>query len=109
MPHDAGLPDPSSELPVVGRSGMSPVAGRIDPFAAPRQPGTVPPGLSATPDIGAMLQALRRRWIAAVLLGGALATVAGLAAWFVLAPKQTAFAKIAVAYEKGSILDPGKG
>src|SRR5258708_4667538 len=97
MPQDAGLPDPSSPLPLPSRSGMGPVAGRIDPGPPQAlQPSTVPPALSATPDVGALLQALRRRWVAAVMLGSVLATAAAVAAWFLLTPKNTAFAKVQV-------------
>src|SRR5262249_37520628 len=52
--------------------------------------------LSAAPDLRALLHALRRRWFAAFAIGGTLAVVAGLAAWFLLAPKYTAFAMLRV-------------
>jgi capsular exopolysaccharide synthesis family protein len=99
IPHDAGLPDPSSNLPPPQRDHYPPVAGRIEPGIpvgrAPEAP--TPPGLSATPDLFSLLQALRRRWIAAVLLGGTLAVVAGVTTWVLMTPKETAFAKLRVA------------
>jgi capsular exopolysaccharide synthesis family protein len=39
------------------------------------------------------------------MLGGTLATLAGLAAWFLLSPKYTAFAKLRVNYVKPMVLD----
>jgi capsular exopolysaccharide synthesis family protein len=77
------------------------VAGRITPAAPPLPPeGDLPPGLSSGPDAWAILRALRRRWVAAVCLGGTLAALAAAAAWFLMSPKYTAFARIQVAYEK---------
>ncbi|HZY83803.1 MAG TPA: polysaccharide biosynthesis tyrosine autokinase [Gemmataceae bacterium] len=98
MPHDAGLPDPAGNVPSP-RRGPSPVAGRVEvPAALPLPDAAPPPGLASGPDAGALLRALRRRWVAAALLGGTLATVAGLTAWFLLSPKYTAFATLKVAY-----------
>jgi capsular exopolysaccharide synthesis family protein len=108
MPQDAGLPDPSSDLNSTGRRDATPVAGRIEPPAGPRLATPPPPALSAPPDLSAMLQALRRRWAAAVLLGGTLATIAGLAAWFLLTPKHTAVAIIRVGFIGEEILREGK-
>jgi capsular exopolysaccharide synthesis family protein len=84
------------------------VAGRIEPNIPPSE-AALPPGLSAVPDLGALLRALRRRWIAAVSLGGSLAVVAALAAWFLLSPKYTAFAKIRVASDDGNLLPTSGG
>ncbi len=84
MPHDAGYSDPAT-------------AGRHAPQQPP-MPSADPPGLSAAPDMWALLGALRRRWVAAVLLGGTLAALAGVAAWYGLAPQATAYTKIAVGF-----------
>jgi len=105
IPQDASFPDPAKNPPP-SRRNAQPVAGRIEP---PRR-GTVsdlhtaaaPAALSSSPDMSSYLQALRRRWIAAASLGGTLAILAALAAWFLLSPKYIAFGKVRVAYE-----DPG--
>jgi capsular exopolysaccharide synthesis family protein len=100
MSHDAGLPDPTRPLP--GRRDAESVAGRIEPPVGPAAEVPevgLPPGLSAAPDLGALLRALRRRWVAAVCLGGGLAAVAALAAWYLMSPKYTAFARVRVLYD----------
>src|SRR5262249_29152537 len=65
-------------------------------------PGMVPAGLSSSPDMSSYLQALRRRWVVAASLGGTLAILAALAAWFLMSPKYIAFAKVRVAFEQPS-------
>jgi capsular exopolysaccharide synthesis family protein len=107
MPQDAGLPDPSSDVSPTGRREPAPVAGRIEPPGLARAATAPPPALSATPDIGTLLQALRRRWALAVLLGVPLAAATALAAWFLLIPKYTAQARIQVAYTPEVILADG--
>jgi capsular exopolysaccharide synthesis family protein len=62
-----------------------------------------PPALASGPDAGALLRALRRRWVAAALLGGTLAAITGVTAWFLLSPKYTAFATLHVAYTPPSV------
>src|SRR5205823_4676942 len=81
-PQDASLPDSTSNPPHAHREPV-PVAGRIDPAAPPPAPpeGELPPGLSSGPDAWAILRALRRRWVAAVCLGGTLASIAAATAW----------------------------
>jgi succinoglycan biosynthesis transport protein ExoP len=97
-PHDASLPEPTSQRPRTRRDDVA-VAGRIEPAAPPAPPeSNLPPGLSSGPDAWAILRALRRRWVAAVCLGGTLAALAAVGAWFLLSPKYTAFARIRVAY-----------
>jgi capsular exopolysaccharide synthesis family protein len=56
-----------------------------------------------------MLQALRRRWVSAILIGGVLALVAGGAAYAGLEPKPVAFAKVRVAYTHESIFKESGG
>jgi capsular exopolysaccharide synthesis family protein len=100
IPHDAGLPDPSSHVPPSQPRDAQPIAGRIDSTpTSPRVPVPPPtaPGLSASPDVFSLLVALRRRWIAAVLLGGTLATIAAVTVWIVLTPKNTASARLQIA------------
>src|SRR5947209_14568008 len=106
MPQDAGFPDPPGNPPP-GRRDSNPIAGRIDLPAVPAPDAAPPPpGLSAAPDLQSLLQALRRRWVAAVTLGGTLACIAALAAWFLLSPKYTAFARLRVASME-EVIQPG--
>ncbi|MFO0881175.1 MAG: polysaccharide biosynthesis tyrosine autokinase [Gemmataceae bacterium] len=106
MPHDAGLPSSSMPRPGPTQRGSAPAPGRADTPAATRsQPTNVqPPGLNAAPDVFSLLSALRHRWISAVLLGGTLGVIAGIAAWYALVPKFTAFAQLQVGYARDSIL-----
>src|SRR4051812_43842436 len=107
-PQDAGLPDPASDLPLPGRSGLHAVAGRIEPLPlGPNGPSASPPGLAAPPALTTLLQALRRRWIAAVLLGGILAVTAAGATWYLLTPKHVASGKIQVAASPLRIIEVG--
>src|SRR5262245_7401998 len=102
MPQDAGLPDPSSPLPGPHPREFQPVAGRIEP-GQPRPvvppASAAPPGLSASPDLVSLLVALRHRWISAVLLGCTLAAIAGVGMWYLLTPKNVAFATIKVSFD----------
>jgi capsular exopolysaccharide synthesis family protein len=95
MPQDAGFPDPTPHSSRPHSDGSS-VAGRIDPLVCYPEPAP-PPGLTAAPDVGALLRALRHRWMAAVAFGLPLAALAAAAAWFLLSPKYTAFAQYRVA------------
>ncbi len=103
IPQDAGFPDPNNVPP--SRREDKPVAGRIESArrAALMEEQAVPAALSSAPDMGTFLRALRRRWIAAAALGGSLAIVAALAAWFLLSPKYIAFGRVRVAYETPTI------
>jgi capsular exopolysaccharide synthesis family protein len=107
MPQDAGLPESSSSLPFPKGREVAPTAGRPDPAAALRASAeqSAPPGLSATPDFLSLLVALRQRWASAVMIGGTLAALAGVAVWFLLAPKNTAFAHLQVGYTDRTILE----
>jgi capsular exopolysaccharide synthesis family protein len=109
IPHDAGLPDPSHQVPPSQPREPVPIAGRIEgvPVARPAlpPPGPAAPALSAAPDFFTLLAALRRRWISAVLLGGTLAAIAAVSVWFLLQPKHTAFAKLQVSSTPLSIID----
>jgi capsular exopolysaccharide synthesis family protein len=96
MPQDAGSPDPTPNSPRPRQDG-SPIAGRVDPFAGYYTEPAPPPALTAKPDVGALLRALRHRWMAAVAFGLPLAALAAAAAWFLLTPKYTAFAQYRVA------------
>jgi capsular exopolysaccharide synthesis family protein len=54
-----------------------------------------------------LLVALRRRWISAVLLGGTLGAIAGIGVWFLLMPKNIAFARLQIAAFETKILGAG--
>jgi capsular exopolysaccharide synthesis family protein len=107
LPQDAGFPDPASN-PHPSRRGSNPVAGRIDPrprvaHAEPHN-AQAPAALTSSPDVATFLQALKRRWIAAASLGGTLAILAALAAWFLLSPKYIAFGRIRVAFDRPGVI-----
>src|SRR5262245_1051113 len=106
MPQDAGLPDPSSHLPPHLRDPI-PVAGRLEPSRPAPSAPPAPPGLSAAPDVMALLSALRHRWVSAVLLGTTLGAIAGVAMWYLLMPRHTAFAQLQVGYMQLPILSGG--
>lgn len=110
IPQDAGLPDPKAPTSTHFPQSASPIAGRIDPAPPrPQPPGgaTPPPGLSAAPDVMGLLVALRHRWVSAVLLGGTLAVIAGVSVWYLLTPKNTAFAQLQVSFETPAIIHEG--
>ena len=102
MPQDAGLPDPSMPLPNPHSRDQRPIAGRIDAPHAPRSSAplalTGPTALVAGPDVFSLLVSLRHRWVSAVLLGSTLAGITAVAVWFLLTPKNTAFATLRVLY-----------
>ena len=108
MPQDAGLPDPSMPLPNSHSRDKQPIAGRIDGPHAVRPPMppplSGPAGLAAGPDVFSLLVSLRHRWVSAVLLGGTLAGITAVAVWFLLAPKNTAFATLRVMYIDPTIM-----
>jgi capsular exopolysaccharide synthesis family protein len=96
-PRDPGLPEPA------GRgNGHAYANGRIPGEAS--HAGLVrglvptpPPALAAGPDLRALLGALARRWLLAMVLGGTLAAAAAVGAWLLLSAKYTAFAQLRVA------------
>ncbi|MFO0842166.1 MAG: polysaccharide biosynthesis tyrosine autokinase [Gemmataceae bacterium] len=108
MPQDAGLPDPSIPFPTPRQADLPAAAGRVEVAPPPPPPHSPPPpGLSAAPDIFGLLSALRRRWVSAVLLGGALGAAAGAGLWYLLTPKHTAFATLQVNFAEPRILANG--
>ena len=62
--------------------------------AAPRKTNPPPPGLAASPDMGALLGALRRRWLLAISLGLTLAATVAAALWYFVPPRYTATAYV---------------
>jgi capsular exopolysaccharide synthesis family protein len=67
-----------------------------------------PPGLSSGPDARSLLKALGRRWLLALSLGLVVATGVGAAAWYLLAPRYTAFAQVKVSAFAPWILNPDR-
>jgi len=106
LPQDAGFPEPRKDQPP-SRGNPKPIAGRIDPTNRGRgdvpYPVLAPLALSSGPDVSNYLQALRRRWVSAAAIGGTLAVLAALAAWFLLPPKYIAMGCVRVAYEVPTI------
>lgn len=108
LPQDDGFPEPAKNPPPPRREPKA-VAGRIEPsrrgpISDPMMP-MVPSGLSSPPDVSSYLQALKRRWLSAAAVGGTLAVVAALAAWFLLSPKYIAFGRVRVAFDVPTPLD----
>jgi capsular exopolysaccharide synthesis family protein len=108
LPQDDGFPEPAKNPPPPRRE-PKPVAGRIEP---PRRgpisepmPAMIPAALSSPPDVGNYLQALKRRWVSAAAIGGTLAVLAALGAWFLLSPKYIAFGRVRVAFDVPTPLD----
>jgi capsular exopolysaccharide synthesis family protein len=108
FPHDAGHPE-SFGTPPPGRREPKPVAGRIEPSALPSPDTAPPPGLSAAPDLVALLRSLQRRWMLATALGIPLALVAAVAAWTLLTPRYTAFSQFKVSYDIPNLIFQEKG
>jgi succinoglycan biosynthesis transport protein ExoP len=106
LPQDAGFPEPAKNNPP-SRGNTKPVAGRIDPSNRGRivdpYPVLAPSALASGPDVSSYLQALKRRWISVAAIGGTLAVLAALAAWFLLPPKYIASGRVRVAYEVPTI------
>ncbi len=102
MPQDAAFPEPAKNTPPARREGQA-VAGRIEPprrgLSHDPQLAMMPSALASAPDMSSYLQALERRWLSAAAVGGTLAVLAALAAWFLLSPKYIAFGRIRVAYD----------
>jgi capsular exopolysaccharide synthesis family protein len=54
------------------------------------------PAVSSGPDASTLMKALQRRWLLAACLGVLAAAVAGVAAWFLMAPKYTVTAQMKI-------------
>jgi capsular exopolysaccharide synthesis family protein len=109
IPQDANHPEPNKNPPAP-RTPAKAVAGRIEPprrgwTSDSHQLAMVPAALSSSPDMSSYLQALKRRWVSAAAIGGTLAVLAALAAWFLLSPKYIAFGRIRVAFITPKIQD----
>jgi capsular exopolysaccharide synthesis family protein len=115
IPQDAGYPEPNknnTNNTPTPRPTAKAVAGRIEPRrvrASNPQLAPVPEGLSSAPDMSSYLQALKRRWVSAAAIGGTLAVLAALTAWFLLSPKYIAFGRIRVAFITPNFNDSPSG
>lgn len=109
IPHDAGAPEPLP-TPARSRNGGNPILGRIEPTELPSEwTAGQPPALTAAPDVGSLVRALRQRWMAALAIGLPLAALAAAAAWFLLSPKYTAFAQFRVLSVSPVVLNSKEG
>ena len=104
-PQDANRPEPTSNPPGP-RPNPKPVAGRVPRPAAravaAADPGA-PPALNGAADFGALLKALRRRWLSAAVLSLLLGAVAAGAAWYFMAPDYTSVAMLKVSSQEGVV------
>jgi capsular exopolysaccharide synthesis family protein len=65
--------------------------------------------LAEGPNAAALFRSLKRRWMVAVTLGGALASLAAMAAWYALSPKFTAFSQVRVLPWEPSLMNGSQG
>jgi succinoglycan biosynthesis transport protein ExoP len=88
-PENGGKGDPS-------RAGRVKMTKTKSPAAVPVA-GRTAAALTSGPDMRALLQALKRRWLLAAALSVLFGSAAAVAAWFGLAAKYTAFAQLKMA------------
>src|SRR5438552_11268312 len=70
------------------------VPGRLPPALGPAE---LPPALSTTPTVWSLLRALRRRWLPALVVSGALGAAAAAAAYYApIFPKAGAYSVVHV-------------
>ncbi len=96
---EARMPKPAELLPL-NRPDDESVQGSL--IAANGSPGRnghlpLPPALASGPDLPALLRALKRRWFLAFFLGTLLAAGAGVAAWYLLPIRYTAYSQLRIA------------
>src|SRR5438876_5799581 len=94
-PRDPERPEPAAKSGDAARGN-----GRAKPSKSkPPAPAAAPPRLahSSGPDMKALLQALKRRWLLAATLSLVLGSGAAVGAWYALAAKYTAFAQLRIA------------
>jgi capsular exopolysaccharide synthesis family protein len=96
---EASMPKPAELLPL-NRPDDESVRGRL--IGANGSPGRnghlpLPPALASGPDLPALLRALKRRWFLAFFLGTLLAAGAGVAAWYLLPIRYTAYSQLRIA------------
>jgi succinoglycan biosynthesis transport protein ExoP len=94
-PRDPDLPDNSSKSTDQARTGGrgKNSQGQVRPATATARSAPAPTG----PDMKALVQALKRRWLLAAFLSVVLGSVAGVAAWYGLAARYTAFGQLRIA------------
>ena len=99
---EARKPRPAELLPLSGpddESGPSAKSGLIAANGSPGRNGhlPLPPALASGPDMPALLRALKRRWFLAFFFGTLLAAAAGVAAWYLLPVRYTAYSQLRIA------------
>lgn len=94
-PNESGVPQ-VGPMPAESRMIVRPPVA-LAHVASPAWPAALPQGGPAEPEAARYLRALRRRWLLVLGLGSVLAGAAAAAAWFLLAPKYTAYALVHVA------------
>ena len=77
--------------------------------AGPRKTNTPPPGLAASPDMFALLGALRRRWLLVLSLGLTLAGTVTAAIWYFVPARYTAYAYVRAMLRPDTPWDKGEG
>src|SRR5579864_1876146 len=100
-PGATGLPEKPQEPTLAQPFAAGSPLGKLVPL----QPMPVHPALSASPNAWALLKALRRRWLPAVILGVLLGAGAAIAVWFVAPPSpHSARNLLYMAYKPPSIV-----
>jgi capsular exopolysaccharide synthesis family protein len=79
------------------------------PPSAPRKTNVPPPGVAASPDLPALLGALRRRWLLALSLALTLACGVTAALWYFLPARYTAYSYVRVMLRPDFFWDKGEG
>ncbi|MFM7151113.1 MAG: polysaccharide biosynthesis tyrosine autokinase [Gemmataceae bacterium] len=103
LPQESGHPEPTNQLPFPRVHPPSPAPTRPEAghnAGKPVPASAVPSGLSAAPDFFSLLHALRHRWVSAVFLGSLLAGATAVGVWYLLVPKNAAFAQLQVSYQQ---------
>jgi capsular exopolysaccharide synthesis family protein len=101
LPRDAEFPEPASNLPLHRRDANPPAGRPEDAAAVPPRESAMPPALASGPDLAAILRGVKRRWLTVFVLGGGLAALAGVAAWFLLPARYTALSQVQIAENQG--------
>lgn len=107
LPGNAGYPESARNTTTPRKSTTSTViAGRVG-----GQPGKMPmnPAMQMSsgdgPDLTSLFEALKRRWLLAIVIGLAVAAGVAVTAWKFLTPKYTAFTQIRIASERPDLLN----
>lgn len=115
-PSDRPQANPETTMPATGEviPPPRPAGGPLMPAAAlaPALPAAVtslPPALNASLDAGALVTALRRRWLLAITLSVTLASAVGAGVWFGIPPRYTVQSTMLVAASRPYVVQPLEG